>query len=62
MRRRPSPRSIAARAAGQRHLDVVQPLAMRLLQAEFHDGDTVVVDAENDALTFRRGAGVTSGM
>lgn len=35
---------------------------MRLLQAEFHDGDTVVVDAENDALTFRRGAGVTSGM
>jgi ATP-dependent Clp protease ATP-binding subunit ClpB len=35
--------------------DVVQPLAMRLLQGEFRDGDHIVVDTTSDgALSFRR--------
>jgi ATP-dependent Clp protease ATP-binding subunit ClpB len=29
--------------------ELVQPLAMRLLQAEFHDGDTIVVDSAEDS-------------
>ena len=33
---------------------IVQPLALRLLQAEFGDGDTVVVDAGDGRLTFKR--------
>jgi ATP-dependent Clp protease ATP-binding subunit ClpB len=33
---------------------VQDPLALRILEAEFHEGDVVVVDAEGDALTFRR--------
>jgi ATP-dependent Clp protease ATP-binding subunit ClpB len=33
---------------------VQDPLAMRLLQGEFAEGDTVVVDAEDGELTFRR--------
>ncbi|HEV7214643.1 MAG TPA: ATP-dependent chaperone ClpB [Chloroflexota bacterium] len=33
--------------------EIVQPLAMRLLQGEFHDGDTVVLDAEDGQLAFR---------
>jgi ATP-dependent Clp protease ATP-binding subunit ClpB len=34
--------------------EIVQPLAMRLLQAEFHDGDTVVVDVNDSGqLDFR---------
>ena len=32
---------------------IVQPLAMHLLQGEFHDGDTVVLDAEDGQLAFR---------
>jgi ATP-dependent Clp protease ATP-binding subunit ClpB len=36
--------------------EIVQPLAMRLLQGEFRDGDTVVVDvdAAGGALDFRK--------
>jgi ATP-dependent Clp protease ATP-binding subunit ClpB len=33
--------------------DVQDPLAMRLLAGEIREGDSVVVDAEGDALTFR---------
>ena len=29
-------------------------LALKLLEHEFVDGDTVVVDAEGDTITFRR--------
>ena len=35
---------------------VQDPLALRLLEGEFHEGDVVVVDADGDALTFRREA------
>jgi len=35
---------------------VQDPLALRLLEHEFAEGDTVTVDAEGDALTFRRTA------
>jgi ATP-dependent Clp protease ATP-binding subunit ClpB len=34
--------------------EIVQPLAMRLLQGEFHDGDTVVLDYQDGHLVFRR--------
>jgi ATP-dependent Clp protease ATP-binding subunit ClpB len=34
--------------------EIVQPLAMRLLQGEFHDGDKVVVDAADGALQYRK--------
>jgi len=33
---------------------VQDPLALKLLEHEFVDGDTVVVDAEGDTITFRR--------
>jgi ATP-dependent Clp protease ATP-binding subunit ClpB len=33
---------------------VQDPLALRLLEGEFKEGDTVTVDAEGDALVFRR--------
>jgi len=33
---------------------VQDPLALKLLEHEFNDGDTVVVDAEGDHLVFRR--------
>jgi ATP-dependent Clp protease ATP-binding subunit ClpB len=33
---------------------IVQPLAMALLRGDFHDGDTIVADAEGSALAFRR--------
>ncbi len=33
---------------------VQDPLALRLLEGEFKEGDTVVVDAVGDALTFKR--------
>ncbi|MBI4591283.1 MAG: AAA family ATPase, partial [Candidatus Rokubacteria bacterium] len=33
---------------------VQDPLALRLLEGEFSESDTVVVDAEGDAITFRR--------
>ncbi len=34
--------------------EVVQPLAMRLLQGDFHDGDTVVADVDGSKLAFHR--------
>ncbi|MER3485395.1 MAG: type VI secretion system ATPase TssH, partial [Chloroflexota bacterium] len=34
--------------------EIVQPLAMRLLQGEFHDGDTIVIDVRDGRLLFRR--------
>ena len=34
--------------------EIVQPLAMRLLRGEFHDGDTIVVDVQNGELDFTR--------
>jgi ATP-dependent Clp protease ATP-binding subunit ClpB len=34
--------------------DIVQPLAMRLLRGEFHDGDHILVDARNGELVFER--------
>ncbi len=34
--------------------EIIQPLAMRLLRGEFHDGDTVLVDAQDGQLTFNR--------
>jgi ATP-dependent Clp protease ATP-binding subunit ClpB len=33
---------------------VLDPLAMRVLEGEFLEGDTVVVDAGRDALTFEK--------
>jgi ATP-dependent Clp protease ATP-binding subunit ClpB len=43
--------------------DIVQPLAMRLLRGEFHDGDHIQVDARNGELVFERSAtGVTAGV
>jgi len=33
---------------------VQDPLALRLLEGEFKEGDTVLVDAAGDALTFKR--------
>ena len=42
--------------------EIVQPLAMRLLQGEFHDGDTVLVDARDGQIEFRgREAAVAAG-
>ncbi len=38
--------------------EIVQPLAMSLLRGEFHDGDTVLVEAEGGELAFRRGGPV----
>ena len=34
--------------------EIVQPLAMRLLRGEFHDGDHIRVDARNGELVFER--------
>lgn len=34
--------------------DVVQPLAMRLLRADFHDGDHIQTDVRDDELVFER--------
>jgi ATP-dependent Clp protease ATP-binding subunit ClpB len=33
---------------------IVQPLAMQLLRGEFHEGDTIVVDAAGGSIAFRR--------
>jgi len=40
------------RRAIQQH--IIQPLAMRLLRSEFNDGDTILVDAHDGRLEFRR--------
>jgi len=34
---------------------VLDPLALRVLEGEFLEGDTVVVDAAGDSLTFEKG-------
>jgi ATP-dependent Clp protease ATP-binding subunit ClpB len=34
---------------------IQNPLALELLQGQFHEGDTIVVDAGPDGFTFRRG-------
>ncbi|MFN0071824.1 MAG: ATP-dependent chaperone ClpB [Chloroflexota bacterium] len=34
--------------------EIIQPLAMRLLRGEFHDGDTVLIDVVDGQLTFSR--------
>ncbi len=39
---------------------VLDPLAMRVLQGEFREGDRVVVDAAGDALTFTKTAPTTA--
>jgi ATP-dependent Clp protease ATP-binding subunit ClpB len=36
---------------------IVHPLAVRLLSGDFHDGDTIVVDATGDRFTFARSGG-----
>ena len=38
--------------------EIVQPLALQLLQGTFHDGDRIVVQVENGHFTFRRQAEV----
>jgi ATP-dependent Clp protease ATP-binding subunit ClpB len=43
--------------------EIVQPLAMRLLRAEFHDGDHIRVDARDGELVFERtSAPATAGV
>jgi ATP-dependent Clp protease ATP-binding subunit ClpB len=37
---------------------ILDPLAMRVLEGEFREGDRVVVDVEGDGLTFRRPEGL----
>ncbi|HEX9414997.1 MAG TPA: type VI secretion system ATPase TssH, partial [Ktedonobacterales bacterium] len=32
---------------------IVQPLALKLLQREFHDGDEIVADVDGDQFVFR---------
>ena len=39
---------------------VLDPLAMRVLQGEFREGDTVLVDSDRDGLRFERGETVTA--
>jgi ATP-dependent Clp protease ATP-binding subunit ClpB len=34
--------------------EIVQPLAMRLLQGQFHDGDTIIIDVQDGQLAFQR--------
>jgi ATP-dependent Clp protease ATP-binding subunit ClpB len=34
--------------------EIIQPLAMRLLRGEFHDGDHILVDARDGGLVFER--------
>jgi ATP-dependent Clp protease ATP-binding subunit ClpB len=36
--------------------EVENPLALRLLEGDFHDGDTIVVDAQNGELAFTKSA------
>jgi ATP-dependent Clp protease ATP-binding subunit ClpB len=38
--------------------EIVQPLAMALLQGRFVDGDTIIVDVENGQLAFRKAVAV----
>ncbi|HUX85841.1 MAG TPA: ATP-dependent chaperone ClpB [Chloroflexota bacterium] len=34
--------------------EIVQPLAMRLLQGDFHDGDTIAIDVDDGRIEFQR--------
>ena len=40
---------------------LLDPLALRVLQGEFTDGDLVLIDAGTDGLTFRKGQPVAAG-
>jgi ATP-dependent Clp protease ATP-binding subunit ClpB len=40
---------------------LLDPLALRVLQGEFTDGDLVLIDAGPDSLTFRKGQPVVAG-
>ena len=40
---------------------LLDPLALRVLQGEFTDGDLVLIDAGPDGLTFRKGQPVVAG-
>jgi ATP-dependent Clp protease ATP-binding subunit ClpB len=40
--------------------EVLDPLAMRVLEGDFREGDTIVVDARGDALTFTKQEPVTA--
>jgi ATP-dependent Clp protease ATP-binding subunit ClpB len=40
---------------------VLDPLAMRVLEGEFREGDRVIVDVEGTGLTFRKEQAVTAG-
>ena len=39
---------------------VLDPLAMRVLEGQFREGDTVLVDAGRDGLRFEKGETVTA--
>ena len=41
--------------------EVADPIALRLLQGEFRDGDTIIVDASPDGLVFDKGEPVSVG-
>ena len=40
--------------------EIIQPLAMRLLQGEFADGDTILLDAEEGRLAFKKSEAATA--
>ncbi len=40
---------------------VLDPLAMKVLEGEFHEGDVVTVDADRDGLVFAKREAVTAG-
>jgi ATP-dependent Clp protease ATP-binding subunit ClpB len=39
---------------------VLDPLAMRVLQGEFHEGDRITVDVGENGLVFEKGSKVTA--
>jgi ATP-dependent Clp protease ATP-binding subunit ClpB len=39
---------------------VLDPLALRILEGDFGEGDTIVVDADGDQLRFEKGEAVTT--
>ena len=40
---------------------VLDPLALRVLEGDFREGDTVIVDAGRDGLVFAKGETVAAG-
>ncbi|HEY9715980.1 MAG TPA: hypothetical protein V6C69_00820, partial [Trichormus sp.] len=40
--------------------DIENPLALKLLQGDFSDGDRILVDANADGLTFKREGSLVS--